>query len=54
MLASFQIAGRPIGADQPPYVIAEMSANHNGDLNAALKIIEEAKRARPIVRIRLR
>ena len=44
MLASFCISGRPIGSDNAPYVIAEMSANHNGDLNAALKIIEEAKK----------
>lgn len=45
MLASICISGRPIGSDNAPYVIAEMSANHNGDLNAALKIIEEAKKA---------
>lgn len=40
-----RIAGREIGEGCAPYVIAEMSANHNGDLNAALRIIEEAKRA---------
>lgn len=39
------LAGRRIGADQPPYVIAEMSANHNGDIATALKIIEAAKQA---------
>lgn len=39
------IAGRDIGDGFAPYIIAEMSANHNGDLNAALCIIEEAKRA---------
>ena len=38
------IAGRLIGPGQPPYVIAEMSANHNGQLSNAFKIIEEAKR----------
>lgn len=42
---SLTIAGRVIGAEAPPYVIAEMSANHNGDLDAAFKIVEEAKRA---------
>jgi pseudaminic acid synthase len=45
MLTSFEIAGRLIGPAEPPYVIAEMSANHNGDLNSALRIIEEAKKA---------
>lgn len=39
------IDGRKIGNDYPPYVIAELSANHNGQLNTALKIIEEAHRA---------
>ncbi|TNI64370.1 pseudaminic acid synthase [Aeromonas media] len=34
-----------IGADFPPYVIAEMSANHNGKLNNALRLITEAKHA---------
>lgn len=39
------IAGRRIAADKPPYVIAELSANHNGKLETAMKIIEEAKKA---------
>lgn len=39
------IAGRAIGPDAPPYVIAELSANHNGRLETALRIVEEAKRA---------
>lgn len=38
------IAGRDIGIDFPPYIIAELSANHNGRLETALKIIEEAKK----------
>lgn len=42
---SISIAGRKIGADEPPYVIAELSANHNGNFETALKIIEEAKKA---------
>ncbi len=39
------IAGRRIAIDNPPYVIAELSANHNGRLDTAMKIIEEAKKA---------
>lgn len=39
------IAGRRIASDAPPYIIAELSANHNGSLDTALKIIEEAKKA---------
>ena len=38
-----KIDGKVISSDSRPYIIAEMSANHNGDLNAALRIIEEAK-----------
>ena len=34
---------RKIGQEHPPYVIAEMSANHNGDINNAFKIINMAK-----------
>lgn len=39
------IAGRKIGMDFTPYIIAELSANHNGSLETALKIITEAKKA---------
>ena len=41
----FSIGGRPIGAFSPPYVIAEMSANHNGAISNAYKIIDMAKAA---------
>lgn len=34
-----------IGVEYPPYVIAEMSANHNGNIENAYKIIEMAKHA---------
>jgi N-acetylneuraminate synthase len=37
------IDGANIGGDYPPYVIAEMSANHNGNIETAFKIIEQAK-----------
>jgi pseudaminic acid synthase len=36
------IAGRPIGPGHPPYVIAELSGNHNGDLRRAFEIIQAA------------
>ncbi|MDO6488131.1 pseudaminic acid synthase [Colwellia sp. 6_MG-2023] len=37
-----EIDGKRIGKDYKPYIIAELSANHNGDINNALKTIEEA------------
>jgi pseudaminic acid synthase len=43
--APFSIDGRPIGSAQPPYVIAEMSGNHNGDITRAFRLIEAAKAA---------
>ncbi|MFZ5589815.1 MAG: pseudaminic acid synthase [Pseudomonadota bacterium] len=39
------IANRPIGLDYPPFVIAEMSGNHNQSLERALKIVEAAAKA---------
>ena len=39
------IAGRDISAAHSPYIIAEVSANHNGKLDIALRLIEEAKKA---------
>lgn len=44
-IPSIHIAERRIAADEPPYIIAELSANHNGKLETALKIIEEAKKS---------
>lgn len=45
MTKHINIDGHNIGEDCAPYIIAEMSANHDGDLNVALRIIEEAKRS---------
>lgn len=39
------IAGRAIGRPNPPYVIAELSANHNGSLAKAVALIDEAAKA---------
>ena len=38
------IDGVKIGPEHPPYIIAELSANHNGSLERALATIDEAKR----------
>ena len=40
--ANMEIAGRPIGPDHPPYVIAELSANHRGDKARALDLLAAA------------
>ncbi|AQZ66819.1 N-acetylneuraminate synthase [[Actinomadura] parvosata subsp. kistnae] len=34
------IGGRAIGPGQPPYVVAELSGNHNGSLRRALDIVD--------------
>lgn len=38
------IDGRPIGQGHAPYIVAEVSANHNGNLQVALDHISMAKR----------
>ena len=38
-----KIQGQVIGIGYAPYVIAEMSANHNGDIGKAMRLIEAAK-----------
>jgi len=42
---TIQIAGRPIGGEHPPFVIAEMSGNHNQSLDRALAIVDAAAQA---------
>lgn len=43
--AYIEIDGKKIGTGYKPYIIAELSANHNGNIDSAFKIIEEAKKA---------
>lgn len=43
MSKAISIDGREIGPGQPPYVIAELSGNHNGDISRALRLIDAAK-----------
>ena len=45
MARPFTIAGRLIAPDQPPFVIAELSGNHNGRLDRALGLIDAAAEA---------
>ena len=40
-----KIAGRKIGILEPPFIIAELSGNHNQSLSLALKMIEAAAEA---------
>lgn len=42
MVDHFDIAGVPIGYSRRPWIIAEMSANHGGDLQRALAIVDAA------------
>ena len=40
-----KIENREIGAEDPCFIIAELSANHNGSLETALETVRAAKRA---------
>lgn len=39
----FEINGQMVGDGEPPYIIAELSANHNGSLEKALDILVQSK-----------
>ena len=38
-----EINSQKIGLDHQPYIIAELSANHNGSLDSAMEIVRQAK-----------
>lgn len=44
-MMSFEIGGIRIGADARPFIIAEMSGNHNQSLDRAFEIVEAAARS---------
>ncbi|MBW3811067.1 pseudaminic acid synthase [Aeromonas hydrophila] len=41
-MPQFTINGREIGPNSPPYIIAELSGNHNGQLDRALALVDAA------------
>lgn len=43
-MRAVSIAGREVGVGHPPYIVAELSGNHNGSLDRALALLEEAAR----------
>lgn len=45
MSRSVEIAGRKIASGAAPYVIAELSGNHNGEIERAIRLIDVAKEA---------
>ena len=45
MRAAIKLGARFIGRDHPPFIIAEMSGNHNQSLERALDIVEAAARS---------
>ncbi|MCD4734809.1 MAG: N-acetylneuraminate synthase family protein [Bacteroidales bacterium] len=42
-MEKLNIAGRLIGSGKPPYIIAEIGSNHNGDMQLCKKLIDSAK-----------
>ena len=45
MTRTISIDGRAIGDGEAPFIVAEMSANHNGSIDNAFKIIDMAQKA---------
>ncbi|WP_174615547.1 pseudaminic acid synthase [Virgibacillus ihumii] len=44
-MREIKLGGRPVGLNHPPFIIAEMSGNHNQSLERALKIVDAAAEA---------
>ena len=42
-MEKLSIAGRVIGAGEPPYIVAEIGSNHNGDMLLCRRLIDAAK-----------
>jgi pseudaminic acid synthase len=42
---TFKIAGVPVGPEHPPFIIAEMSGNHNHSLERAFELVDAAAAA---------
>ena len=44
-MPAFEICGRKIGVAHPPLVIAEIGINHEGSLEKAICMVDDAKAA---------
>ena len=45
MQETIRFASTPVGEGHPPFIVAEMSGNHNGDLDRALDIVRASAEA---------
>ena len=45
MYKTIKIGKQKVGKNQPCFIVAEISANHNGKLKNAIKLIKAAKKA---------
>jgi N,N'-diacetyllegionaminate synthase len=42
-MEKLNLAGRMVGPGEPPYILAEIGANHNGDMDLCRRLIDSAK-----------
>lgn len=45
LMPAFEICGRKIGVSHPPLVVAEIGINHEGSLEKAIRMVDDAKAA---------